>query len=78
MKGWMDRWIDRYMDSVTYSPQVNKCSGNLQYTAVHLASYNNNINMMILLLKYGADLEIRNAEHLMPLALTTNYEIRFN
>lgn len=55
---------------------VNKCSGNLEYTAVHLASYNNNINMMTLLLKYGADLEIRNAEHLMPLALTTNYEIR--
>lgn len=57
--------------------QVNKCAGELKYTAVHYAALRNNESIMTLLLQYGADLEIRNIEHLPPLALTTSYSIRY-
>lgn len=56
--------------------QVNKSAGELSYTAVHYAALRNNDVIMTSLLEYGADVEIRNVEHLPPLALTTSYAIR--
>ncbi len=56
---------------------MNKCCGDLQYTSAHLAAFNNNTEIMSLLMKYGADMEIRNSENLPPIALTSSYDIRF-
>lgn len=56
--------------------QVNKMAGELHYSAVHLAAQRNSTELISLLFQHGADLELRNAEHLPPLALTTSYEVR--
>ena len=51
-------------------------AGELKYSATHLAAQRNSTELVSLLLKHGADLELRNTEHLTPLALTTSYEVR--
>lgn len=56
--------------------QPNKCSGKLKQSAVHLAARHNLEEVMVALLRYGGDVEIRDALLHQPLALTTNYEIR--
>lgn len=58
--------------------QVNLMSGEMNYSAVHLAALANLAEVMPLLLARGADLELRNIEHLTPLSLTTSYEIRWD
>lgn len=56
--------------------QVNLCSGELQQNALHLAALINVDEIMVELLRHGGDIEIRDAKHYQPIALTTSYKIR--
>ncbi len=56
--------------------QVNQCSGEFNQNALHLAALLNLDEIMVELLRYGGDIEIRDAKQLQPLALTSSYNIR--
>ena len=56
--------------------QVNLCVGELGRSALHLAAQKNLPHIMLELLRFGGDVEVRDALHLQPLALTTDYKIR--
>lgn len=50
--------------------------GDLSRNALHLAAQKNLPDVMLELLRFGGDVEIRDALHLQPLALTSDYHIR--
>ena len=56
--------------------QVNLCVGELNRNALHLAAEKNLPDVMLELLRYGGDVEIQDALHLQPLALTADYRVR--
>ena len=55
---------------------MNLCVGELNRNALHLAAEKNLSAVMLELLRYGGDVEIRDALHLQPLALTSDYKVR--
>ena len=56
--------------------QVNQCVGELQRNALHLAAQRNLPQVMLELLRAGGDVEVRDALHQQPLALTSDYRLR--
>ena len=56
--------------------QVNLCVGEFSRNALHLAAQKNLPDVMLQLLRFGGDVEIRDGLHLQPLALTTDYKVR--
>lgn len=56
--------------------QVNLCVGELSRSALHLAAQKNLPDVTLELLRFGGDVEVRDALHLQPLALTTDYRVR--
>ena len=50
---------------------LRQSSGELQQNALHLAAHANNLPLLEELLRFGGDVEVRNASYLQPLALTT-------
>ena len=57
--------------------QVNKCVGELKYSALHLAAELNRPRVVAKLLMYGGDVEVMDAMHRQPLSLTSDYQVRY-
>ncbi len=55
---------------------MNLRSGDLYQNALHLAASLNLDEIMVELLRCGGDIEIQDAQHCQPLALTSSYHIR--
>ena len=68
--------IELYHIMVLILLQPNKRTGELNQNALHLAACQNLKEIMVELLKYGGDVEVRDSNLRPPLELTTDYEIR--
>lgn len=55
---------------------MNQCVGEYSRNALHLAAELNLPEVMLELLRFGGDVEIKDSLHLQPLALTSNYQVR--
>ena len=55
---------------------MNLCVGELKRNALHLAAEKGLLEVMVELLRFGGDVEIKDSLHLQPLSLTSDYHIR--